>query len=411
MTVWEMFGRVFSALGFILSYIPYWGPPVLLLAFWRAWLKYVRAQFIASQSYTLLEIRLPQEVRKTPQAMQNVLDGIHMTGGESTFIKRIWEGSVRPWYSLELVSIEGKVHFYLWCRQPNARLIERTFYAYYPDVEVIEVTDYATRFPFSLETHDIWGANYKLSKNDAIPIKTYIDYQLDKSITKEEEKVDPITGLLEFLGSMGKGEHLWIQILIRAHKREDMTYGTMRNETTLEDRARREISRIRNNPEQDIILATGDRAKVLSDDQLDVIKSINRSVYGTNHYDTGIRVLYVADKDRFDGTTISGSISAFKQFGAPKYNVITPDYSKFAALHADYPWEDYKGIRENKAKLRVLDAYRRRSWFHAPYHYPHFVLTTEELATIYHLPGTVAQTPSLDRIPSIRVEAPSNLPI
>jgi hypothetical protein len=39
------------------------------------------------------------------------------------------------------------------------------------------------------------------------------------------------------------------------------------------------------------------------------------------------------------------------------------------------------------------------------------VLSTEELATLYHFPGAIAATPSINRIPSKKSEAPANLPI
>jgi hypothetical protein len=39
------------------------------------------------------------------------------------------------------------------------------------------------------------------------------------------------------------------------------------------------------------------------------------------------------------------------------------------------------------------------------------ILNTEELATIFHFPGQVAGTPTLERVPSKKAEAPSNLPI
>ncbi len=39
------------------------------------------------------------------------------------------------------------------------------------------------------------------------------------------------------------------------------------------------------------------------------------------------------------------------------------------------------------------------------------IFTVEELATMFHIPGTVAITPSLERIPSNRAEAPTNLPV
>jgi hypothetical protein len=41
-----------------------------------------------------------------------------------------------------------------------------------------------------------------------------------------------------------------------------------------------------------------------------------------------------------------------------------------------------------------------------------FILTTEELATVFHFPsGLVSQTPTLKRVGSKKSEAPSNLPV
>ena len=39
------------------------------------------------------------------------------------------------------------------------------------------------------------------------------------------------------------------------------------------------------------------------------------------------------------------------------------------------------------------------------------VLSTEELATLFHFPGTVAQTSALGRIDAQKAEPPANLPI
>ena len=39
------------------------------------------------------------------------------------------------------------------------------------------------------------------------------------------------------------------------------------------------------------------------------------------------------------------------------------------------------------------------------------VMSVEELATIYHIPGTAVVTPNLSRVESNRKEAPANLPI
>ena len=51
------------------------------------------------------------------------------------------KGKVRPWFSLELVSIEGNFHFYL-DKKNFVDLIESQIYSQYPQSKVQEVEDY-----------------------------------------------------------------------------------------------------------------------------------------------------------------------------------------------------------------------------------------------------------------------------
>ena len=68
-------------------------------------------------------------------------------------------------------------------------------------------------------------------------------------------------------------------------------------------------------------------------------------------------------------------------------------------------------MKINKQKKKIFDAYVRRSYFYAPYKAKPFVLNSEELATIYHFPGGVAETPTFTRIESRKGEPPANLPV
>lgn len=405
----EMFGRTIEAFGLLFKYSPFWAPPVLLAAFWRAWFRYVRAKFIASQDYCLLEIRLPQETFKPPSAMQAVFDGLNLTGGESTFIDRIWLGKTRTWYSLEIASHEGQVHLYIWTRKAFKRHIERNFYAHYPGIEVTEVPDYTLNLDIRLDTHNWYTIDYELQKPDVLPLKTYIDYHLDQTQTKEEQKVDPMASLLEFAGSMKKGEHLWLQILARPHKPEDITWGSLINKEDITKQAQNYIMKLRNSPEETILYADGNVGKVLSQTQLDQIKAIQRTVMSGYSYDVGVRMLYVAEHEHFDGTTIPAMIRAFIPFNSPYLNQLMPNYGRWM-MKFDYPWQDFNGIRENKNKIQSLRAYRMRSWFHAPFKFKHHIFTSEELATLFHLPGSVVSTPTVQRISSTRAEPPANLP-
>ncbi len=402
--------RTWDALAFVLYYAPYWAPPFLGVILFDTWLKYIRLRFIAKTPVVLLEMRLPQEIFKTPAAMQAVLDSLHITSGESTFIARLWNGSVRTWYSFEIVSTEGQVHFYLWTRAAYRRHVERVLYSQYPDIELREVPDYTLAHDFNLETHDWFILDYELKQPDPLPIKTYVDFGLDSTMLKEELKVDPLANLLEIAGSMRKGEHFWLQILAQPQKGEDITYGLRHNKDTLDKAAAAYVTKIRSTPEESIVLKDGTSVKTLSQKQMDQIKAVHRTSLGGNGYNAGVRAGYIAERDVFDGTTIPALIRLFMPFSAPGSNQLLPNYGRWN-IKFDHPWQDYKGTREVREKIRSLDAYRRRSWFHHPYKFKPFMFSPEELATLWHPVGSTATTPTIQRISSTRSEAPANLPI
>jgi hypothetical protein len=76
----------------------------------------------------------------------------------------------------------------------------------------------------------------------------------------------------------------------------------------------------------------------------------------------------------------------------------------------DYPWEEIFGIRPHLYRSKLLDAYKRRQIFEVPHEHYRMVMTTEELATIYHFPSKDITVPGIARIPSRKAAAPSNLP-
>ena len=411
-------GALSVALSLILVSSPVWFPLTLVVVFWKLWIEYVRREYIHKQEHVLLEVLLPKEIMKSPKAMESVFTGLHQGPGENTFIQRNWQGRVRPWFSFELVSIEGRVHFYVWTRKFFQKYVEAQMYGQYPGIEVHEVKDYTRDVHFDPERMSLWGCDFILTKDDPYPIKTYVDYGLDEK-AKEEEKVDPFASVLEALGSIGKGEQIWIQILIRTNKDKRTKEGSwFETEERWKSEAKDEIKEIRARSLGEARNAVGEAAgeeasksySFLSLSKVDeeTITALERSVT-KNGFDAGIRGIYVTERNRFDPMHITTLTSAFKQFGAAgNLNGFRP--TRWLAGY-DYPWQDFNNILQNRDRRRIIDAYRRRSWFHPPYKTKHYILNTEELATIYHFPGQVAKTPTLARIASTRGEAPPNLPI
>ncbi len=219
---------------------PLWLPVFLFVGFWKIWMHYIRFQFWFKQENVLLEIQLPAEVEKSPLAMELFLTALWNSGNETTFIKRIWEGSFRPIWSLEIASNEGRIGYYIRAGTSWKNIIESRLYGQFPEAKVTEVDDYTNLVPFNLEEYDLWGAEFKKMSPllpDAVPIKTYIDYKLDKD-PDEELKIDPMTNILELLGSVGPGEQYWMQIIIKARKKDEW-YGFYKKPTATDMMLRR----------------------------------------------------------------------------------------------------------------------------------------------------------------------------
>ena len=106
-------------------------------------------------------------------------------------------------------------------------------------------------------------------------------------------------------------------------------------------------------------------------------------------------------------------LGSFKQYSTLGYNGFSN-----AGWHLAFKgaWYDWWKTDQGKLAMMVMEEYKLRRFFFSPYvgkwfYSKPFILNSEELATIYHLPGAVAGTPTFERVPSRKSEAPSNLPV
>ncbi len=396
---------------------PIWLTALIVIGAWKAWLLMIRSEFIASQEHILLEIRPPRNLAKTPLAMETVFSAIHYTKGESNWWQKYVQGQVRPYWSIELVSFEGRVRFFIWTRKGFRKLVENAFYAQYPGIQLIEAQDYTRLISAKPEEYAVWGCDYKHSEsNDAYPIKTYVEYGLDKT-QKENEQIDPFAHLTEFLGSMGKGEQFWLQIIFRIHAGEK--YGKLNDKGkpyTWRDLAKEEIEKIRKETTRKTQYFDAATGKMVETEgfpnptkgQSEKIAAIERNV-SKLAFDVGIRGAYIASPGHFDPINITGMISLFKPFNTEGMNGIKAAH--FGIEFSDYPWEFGNERRKDVFRRHLIEAYRRRQYFHEPFQMPDpMVMSTEELATLFHIPSASVETPSIDRITSATSEAPANLP-
>lgn len=407
---------------------------------WILWVHYVQQDFISGIDFVLLEIIPPREVLRSPKAMElfftNALYHWSMKGGREEW----WQGAVWFWFSLEIVSIDGQVHFYIRTPTRIRGLIETQMYAQYPQAQVKAVEDYTLAVdkisPDS--AWDAWGCELKLEKPEAYPIKTYVDFGLDKD-PKEEFKVDPISPLIELFGSLKKGEQMWMQIVVRPSKKEYRTKGTWFGKHDWVVEARKELDKLllpytskRDEPGEGLVKLA--RIEVRVPDILKrAVERMNLKVSKLG-FDTGIRVMYVAKKEVFDLNNRRNIRLIWRQYTAPDVNGLT----RVNATQGDAYNSSFFGLTSEQVMVladRMLHEYRERGFFYLPlrhvfndhnlsgillffvkqfwlpyFHPPTFVLNTEELATLWHFPGQILKVPTLERIESKEASPPTNLP-
>ncbi|OIO30579.1 hypothetical protein AUJ77_02095 [Candidatus Nomurabacteria bacterium CG1_02_43_90] len=400
-----LYNQVNATLLSFFALFPYWAPIILGTLFWRHWVRYVQARYISNINWVILEIKIPRETNKSPLAMEIAL-GALFQGGKINWYDKYRKGKVRDWFSLEMVSIEGQIRFFIRTSAIYKNVIEAQLYAQYPDVEIYEVPDYSRYVDYQGKEGE-WemiGAEYKLSKADPYPIKTYIDYGLDKD-PKEEFKIDPLTSVIEYLGSAGKGEQVWIQIIVQAADTRYTKKGGEKGDW--KDEGKEIIDELTKRNEKTPEGMPSFKMMMTTKGEGEIVAAIERSM-GKLGFDVGIRALYLSKKDKFNPSNIKALGGLFRAFNSNNLNGF-----RYAdqAIGWDYPWQDYEKIRITKKRKEFFEAYKYRAWFHDPRKLTPFVLTTEELATVFHFPGGVAQTPTFGRISSRKSEAPVNLPI
>lgn len=419
------------------------------IIWWRQWVRHVQAQFLNSIKWIMLEVRLPRDVFKSPAAMELVLNSIHQGGGTGNNYAKFWDGKVRNWFSLEIASIEGEVRFFIRANSKFKNAIESAIYSQYPEAEVTEAEDYTNYTRFDPVVNDVWGAEFSLKGEDFLPIKTYVDFGMNKD-PKEEFKIDPMTPIIEWMGSIKKGEQIWFQVICRAvdgkfenwkkegeEALEKIYYGL---KFSADLKAEKEAAKAAGKPLEK--KKPGDLTEI-EKIQAEAI-SRNLSKLG---FECGIRVVYVAKKESFKSAGFDTLTGCLRQFNSPLLNSFAPIGSTIPAF--DYPWQDRKGIKALDRKGYLVGAFIKRKLFYKahsdedwidntkgyigslwdafsikflsidPDHVKYkgsgdenrFILNAEELSTIYHFPGQVASSPALKRISSTKAEPPANLPL
>ena len=403
---------LFFAFAWVVGTMPLWLPVAAVIGGWKAWVWYIQSYFISNQKPMLLEVKMPRDLVKSPRGMDNALSHLWQDAGEVTFMIRKWLGSVRPIWALEIASFGGDVRFYVWTWAKWRSTVEAAIYSQYPEVEIFEAEDYASKFEYDPEKMTVYCTDHRYEpRSDAYPIKTYVEFELDKD-PKEEYKVDPLATVIEHMSLLRPDEQIWLQIVFTLNKdrRRKPGGGWWEAEDRYTGMIKEEVDKIR----KDLVGKPddpNDRWKSFSRVQMyrinEQIRTMERNM-SKHPYDVGMRGVYISDPDKFGSQGFNVMRWIWRPMGNPQYlNQMRPRrwHTPF-----DWPWQDMWDMRWHLAARRFFDCYRRRSHFYSPYILPHNMMSTEVISTFWHPISSGIKAPGVERIPAKKAEPPPNLP-
>lgn len=358
-----------------------------LLSIWWVWLPIVlallyltyqnnrRIKHIDTLEHTLLILEIPRANDKKELAAEQMFASLH--GILRTKKELMAEGGMQEHISLEIASIDKKIYFYVWTPKHLQSFVEGQIYAQYPTVQIYEASeDYTER---DLSKRVFYSTDLILNNSEALPIKTFQSFE-----------VDPLAAITATLAKLEySDEELWVQVLARP------VADTWHNKTSSY------IKRVKSGGAVDLggVFSTlldfvkalnappepGAKAgpELSERDRTRISEAEKKS--SKLGYQVKIRLAYIGNDERTAKLRIQAMVGSFKQFNSTNLN----------------------GFKQGAVKIgpEALAAYKARFFIEKG-----FILNIEELASLFHLPHTSVETPSIVWASAKTAEPPSKLP-
>ena len=348
-----------------------------ILAIW--WLVQISRQnkkidFLRDRQYVLLKLLVPKNNEKTPLAAEQMFASLHgiLKPGQS----------FQDHISLEVISRDRYIEFFVRVPVRLRDFVEGQIYAQYPKVEIIEEEDY-TEVEEDLK---IVSTELGTNKSEVYPFKTF-----------ESFEVDPLSAITATLSKTNLDEEIWIQMLIRPvddiwHTKGLAVVNDIRGKGSgsvtkglqgafwgfLKDIVREITSLGPSAP------ATPTE-KTLNSGEEAAVSGIEEKIQKLG-FETKIRIACLSKDEQTATNKIQMVYGAFKQFNSTSLNGFKLGVTKSG---------------EEAASLMASRVYAPKG----------FILNTQELASLFHLPNISVETPMIVWAGSKKGEPPSNLPI
>ena len=396
--------------------------PIAAVIIWgllQVWLDKKQGEYWDKLEWDLLLINIPADAVNTPKGMENFFN--NLAGSKSAITKReewIW-GKFQAMFQFEIVSNGGKIDMYIRTIKKYRDLVEAALYAQYPEASIVEVEDYVDQIPgdFPHDEYNCFGSEISMKKDHIFPIRTYLEFEHQGE--KDLRFKDPLLPMFEILGKMKPGEHFWVQLLIFAPDSQDWRkdgikwikklYGIeeSKKKGMIDDMVgwlpRGVMSQVTGMElGGDEAAAAGDDFRMfkITPDERDQLEAVKMKSAQIGWY-SKVRVVYVAKHELFRKGTIAAMIKGiFNQFDAGWNKMGMTDSS---TPKDDYPWQEWQMPRKQRT---LVAKYKGRSFSAGIVPY---ILSSAELATLFHFPPADARTPVLTTLGARMAEAPGEL--
>lgn len=300
--------------------------------------------------YVLLQVAVPRDNEIKIDAMEQFFSSLYtLYRGKANWFDFEFL-KTQEHVAFEIVGLPGEIRFYVSVHQKFKDLLEKQIHGTYPGAVVSQVEDYNL---FN-EKGEVAYASLKLKYANYFPLKSFRDLA-----------VDPMSTLTSSLAKLAPGEGAAIQFIVAPADNKWRSLG------------RKYISKTKKNE------ADPEKAKFNVDAK--TLESIENKTGKPGFY-TSIRIVANAQDKAAAKMLLDNIKSSFAQFSSDQ-NFLTSDKIR---------------IQQN---FMTDFIYRYQPLFKKP-----SVLTSEELAGLFHFPNKSVETPNIYWLNAKRSPAPQEIP-
>lgn len=339
-------------------------------------------------------VKLPKERpedNQQPLTVQQLREEIAKSEGLFTAIGGLkaqrgvdrWFSGRNDHFGLEIVAHHKVIAFYVVAPRDQRSYLEHQLNAIYPEAVIEEVHDYNMFTPHGV----ILTATGRTTSDNILPLKTY-----------QKDDADPLNSIINAMSKVGEQEGLAVQYIVRSARSD------------WHNRARQVVHKANESGSLKQALGSG-----FTREALNMANELGKTVKSPSHPEqpTMAKRLTAKEEEAVKGIEEKNAKAGLEVnlrvvASAPTETRARAMLQELSASFSQYNYYEYGnslGVHFSKNPEMISDFIFRRFKDSQS-----FILNTEEMASLYHLPLKNAETPNILWLTARQAAAPVNLP-